>query len=158
MFDTGAIIQHDWSHVVMLANYTVFYEGLSGMGKGDLWEWLLIKHKANGFQYETKIILGYQMPLKLKLTGIITELSGHFNRSDYGAFDENFDGSFMTIKFSPFVQIEFSKKTMLSALIDISSTRSFEQEYDEQDEVPFLTTSGREWFCNRIAFSIKHYF
>ena len=29
MFDTGAIIQHDWSHVVMLANYTVFYEGLS---------------------------------------------------------------------------------------------------------------------------------
>ena len=158
MFDTGAIIQRDWSHVVMLANYTVFYEGLSGMGKGDLWEWLLIKHKANGFQYETKIILGYQMPLKLKLAGIITELSGHFNGSDYGDFDENFDGSFMTVKFSPFVQIEFSKKTMLSALIDISSTRSFEQEYDEQDEVPFLTTSGREWFCNRIAFSIKHYF
>lgn len=157
-FDTGAVIPGDWTHVVMLAQYQVIYKGITGLKDTGIYNWQTIPGQVKGLQYDTQVILAYQMPIVLYRAGIMTEFTAHYDGKDYGSFDENYDGDFTTILLSPFLQFKFENEDTLSVLCQFSNRRSFIENHKKLTEEMYLTKIGDEWFVNMFAVSWTHYF
>ena len=157
-FDTGALIPGDWTHVVMLASYTTVYSGLAGLTKSNVFEWQCSKYKACGLAYEFQGIIAYQMPIALKLAGVMTKFVGYYDGAVYGEFDRNFDGAFPEISISPVFQFVCGEKDNITLLIDFSSRRSFASKLNKETDMLYTQRSGREWFFKRLAISWTHQF
>ena len=157
-FDTGAIIDGDWSHVVLQATYTTSYSGLAGLEEGTIYEWQASKNKARGLQYEFQGILAYQMPIPLKMAGVMFKTNGHSKGEDYGKFNATYNGAFATINISPLLQFVFTENDTLFCLFDFSSRRSFNTTYEKDGAALYLKNTGREWYFNRFAISFTHKF
>ena len=158
MFDTGAIYPGDWNHVVMLATFTASYSSIAGFEKGEAYEWQCSKNKVGGAQYEASGLLAYQMPIVLSMAGVMYSAEGHFKGSDYGDFDKNYDGSFVTHSVTPIFQFKLGEKDELFCLFNFSSRRRFTEKLEKDEDTLFMKTVGREWFFNRIALSWTHNF
>lgn len=157
-FDTGALISGDWSHVVILASYSTTYSGIAGLDADSIYEWQCGANQARGLKFEAQGILGYQMPIPLHLAGIMVKAGGHYDGADYGKFDENYDGAFVTVNVSPVMQFQFGEKDDLYCLFEFSSRRSFNAEYEKAGESLYLKKTGREWYFQRLALSWTHRF
>lgn len=157
-FDTGALIPGDWTHVVLLASYTTVYTGVAGLTKSNIFEWQCSKYKACGLAYDAQIILAYQMPIALRLAGVMTKFVGYYDGKVYGEFDKTFDGDFAEISISPVFQFSFSEKDDLSLLFDFSSRRSFGEKLNKNSDMLYTQKTGREWFFKRLALSWTHRF
>lgn len=157
-FDTGVIFPGDFTHVVALINYQLIYAGLSGVKKNDVWEWQESEHQVDGLQYYFGAILAYQLPYFVYRIGVFGEFMGYFDSDDYGKFSDTYDGDFMKIEMSPFVELKFSEKTSLIILLGFNKRRSFSEEHSDVDEELFLTKTGSEWIFDRLAFRWSHDF
>lgn len=158
MFDTGAIIEGDWTHVVFLGALKTFYSGIAGIDSHTPYEWQGGKNYVQGLQYEVRGIAGYQMPLVLKMAGFMYKAEGHFDGADYGDFDSAFDGDFCTITLSPVFQFNFGEKDTLFCALDFSSRRRFSVDHDKAEDEFFMKADGREWYFKRFAVNWTHYF
>lgn len=158
MFDTGALIPGDWTHVVMLAEYKLMYSGMTGLQKNQPFNWLTAPGQMNGLQYDTQFILAYQMPLVVYRAGSMFEFYGHYNGNDYGKYNESFNGEFTTAKISPFVQFKFNEKNTVTFLTEFSTRRSFAEDHNSILEEMPLHHSGNEWFINFFGVSWTYNF
>ncbi|MBR6154080.1 MAG: hypothetical protein IKQ43_06555 [Treponema sp.] len=157
-FDTGALIPGEWSHVLLVASYTMVYTGMAGIDKDTLFEWQCTRTKAQGLAYEAQVVLGYQMPLPLNVVGLMFKSVGYYDGSVYGEFDATFDGDFAEISISPVAQFKLGEKDSLSCIFDFSSRRSFDSEFNSEYEMLTSNVSGREWYFKRLAISWTHRF
>lgn len=157
-FDTGALIEGDWSHVVMVASYKLFYEALTGVDDGDIWQWQESARRANGLQHTFTGVLGYQMPLTLNMIGLMAEITGHLDKEDYGEVARSFDGDFTTTALSLLMSFRLNEKNNLTTLVTFQRDRSYSRKHDDEDQEPLLHVTGGEWSFYRIAFSWKHKF
>lgn len=155
MFDTGAVIprKSDWNHVVMLASFTASYSGITGLGMYEPYEWQCTKNQFSGAKYEAMGLLAYQMPIALSRIGLMYSASGHFSGSDYGIFDNSYDGDFVTHSINPLLQLNLGKNDELFCLFCFSTRRSFDTERDKIEDELFMKTTGSEWYFRRIAIS-----
>lgn len=161
MFDTGAIWEGDWTHVVMVATYEVGYQKMTGTS--NVWQWKSSSYPmANGWIYRQEYFLGYQMPLPLSIVGVDVELSGHYSASDFAVsgIDESYDGDFMRIDISLVAQYKLDKagKNAIGMYACVSSRRSFAEEWKDWDTEPLLTKNGREFFFESVGVEWKHIF
>lgn len=157
-FDVGAIVPGEWTHVVMLATYAVRYEALTGVDDGEVWVWRESENRANGLLFDFTGVLGYKMPLRVKMIGVMFNAYGHYKGSDYGDYDATFDGDFVTYVWKGFADITLNKSNSLTLLGLVSSRRSFATPYEEETDVPVLVKTGREWYLDGIAFRWTHQF
>ena len=155
-FDTGALIPGDWSHVLMFGSFTAVYSGIARLNEKTVFEWQCSKGRVNGLAYEAQGVLAYQMPLVLKMAGVMVKSVGYFNGSVYGEFDVCFDGKFPTINISPVVQFEFGKKDQLVCFFEFSSRRSYEKKIENDADVLYNQVVGREWYFQRISLCWTH--
>lgn len=154
-FDTGAILQGDWTHVVMQYSYQIYYEGLSACENQDVWMWQCSGNRVNGLKNYQCGILAYQMPLVLYRVGVMYESDGYLNAQ---AFENPlYNSTFKSISISPLAQFQFNEKNTLSVLIGFSSRRSYTEEVVLSSETT-NTFASREWYFNRVAFSWSYSF
>jgi hypothetical protein len=156
-FDTGAIIPGDWTHVVMLASYTVEHIGLTSCADQELWCWQASNNQVNGWKYYSNVVLAYQMPLAIKRAGILAEFSGYYSDDAY-AYGSYYDGNFMDINISPLAQFQIGGHDELSLLLNFACRRAYSVDHSNSYEETFLTTISREWYFKRIAISWTHNF
>ena len=107
--DTGAIWAGDWTHVLFLATAQIFYAHLS-VDDGELWEWQATKHYTNGLQLYEQLLLGYQLPLKLRIVGVMAEFTSHLDSDDYKKRAQSYGGDFTSVSISPFVRTVYKKR------------------------------------------------
>ena len=91
-FDLGAIIQTDWTHVVFRMDQYFLYRGV--VGADSFTSWVFQNDDGtnrNGWTYFGSYVLGYQMPLPLKLIAFQLEtkktlfhVQPGLNKSDWG--------------------------------------------------------------------------
>lgn len=157
-FDTGAIIQGDWTHVIMQLSYTVNYSGLTSADKNDIWLWQTANNKANGFGYQFDYLLAYQMPIFINMAGIMGDVFGYYDSDSYGDVGDSYNGSYKTVDISPFLKFNITKNDSLFTLFNFRCRRSFNQDHNSQKEEIFMEQTGDEWFFYRIAFNWIHNF
>ena len=156
-FDTGALIEGDWTHVVMLANYQMIYKGITGLDKGTLWAWQTTQGYVNGLGYEFIAVLGYQMPTFVNLVGFMADMYGYYRNSDYGEYANTY-GKFMTVELNLFANFKLNDKNSLTVDARVSSRRSFASDHKKGKEEPYLLQTGREWYFDCIALSWERTF
>lgn len=159
-FDTGAVWQgehSEWHHIVMVASYKAFYEGLTMVSNDAVWKWMGGMNRANGWQWSASGLLGYQMPLFINTVGFLGEMTGHYSSSDYKNF-ESWNGAFMSVDIAPFMQFAIGKKDEITTMFNFRTRRSFEEEHDAEEEEVYLTECGSEWYFRRAAIRWTHKF
>ena len=156
-FDTGAIFEGDWTHVIILANYQMIYKGVTGVKNGHLWAWQTTEGYVNGLGYEFIALLGYQMPKFVELIGVMADMYGYYRNSDYGEYAQTY-GKFMTIEISLLASLSLNKTNALTIAARTASRRSFTSDHKKGEEEPHLVQSGREWFFDCIAISWERKF
>ena len=157
-FDVGAIVPGDWTHVVMQASYDILYTGLTGVENGTPWIWQASGEKANGWNYYSQIILGYQMPLVLQTVGLQFELSGYYNESSFDAKYVEWNSDFMRVNINPICILKFNENHALTIQTRFSSRRGFSSDKGSSATNFNLDYNGREWWLERIAFSYAYSF
>ena len=159
-FDTGAIWKGDWTHVQMMYTYQVYYEGMTGVENGQIWEWQLGDPKVNGLRNYQNIVLAYGLPSVCNRVGVMIELDGYYEDTYDSTKYPGYDGDFTKISISPLAQFQFTKKDSLSLLLGFSSRRVFAQSHESSKEEPKLIAveGAREWYFNRFALSYTHRF
>lgn len=159
-FDTGAIFEGDWTHVITLASYTVAYTMLTDVHDKSPWSWQRTYHYSNALNYNWYFVLGYRLPFKLNLVAASLELYGNYNSGTLSDDFKAFDDSFMYAKLGPLASIDFDEKNSLMCMLIFMTRRSFTEghEIDEMSRELSLTKSGTEWFFDSIAFRWTHRF
>ena len=157
-FDVGAIVPGDWTHVVMQASYDILYTGLTGVENGTPWIWQASGEKANGWNYYSQIILGYQMPLVLQTVGLQFELSGYYDEASFDAKYLDWNPSFMRVNINPICILKFNENHALTIQTRFSSRRGFSSDKGSSATNFNLDYNGREWWLERIAFSYAYSF
>ena len=157
-FDLGAIVPGDWTHVVTQASYDIMYTGLTGVENGTPWIWQASGEKANGWNYYSQIILGYQMPLVLQTVGVQLELSGYYNETSFDAKYLEWNPAFMRVNINPICILKFNDQHALTIQTRISSRRGFSSDRAEDATNFNLDYNGREWWLERVAFSYSYTF
>lgn len=153
-FDTGALIPGDWSHVVMMYTYQVYYEDFAGLKDSDIFCWQGSKTKVGELRNYQCGILAYQMPLVLYRVGAMIELDGLYVGVN---LPEKYDPDFMSISISPLAQFQITEKDTLNVLAGFSSRRCLD--YADENVADHLKESkSREWHFNRFALSYTHTF
>lgn len=90
-FDTGAILEGDWTSIVIRAYQELNYKGYSGASDTTTaWEFENGGAMVNGFNYKGEYILGYQMPLIVNLIGVQLETYAYnvFDGARTGLFSD----------------------------------------------------------------------
>ena len=158
-FDLGAVVPGDWTHVLMMYTYQVYYQSITKAPNGDIWMWQCSGNKVNGSSNYQSLILAYGLPNDvIKRVGVMCELEGLYSSNSYKSDYSNFNGSFKNISISPLAQFQVGEKDSLNAAIGISSRRSFKEEHTDGNIEPKLTFQGREWYLYRAALSYTHKF
>lgn len=157
MFDTAAVWEGDWHHIVMLLNFELAYECLCGTD-ATIWEWETKKGLANGWISKQYFVFGYQMPIVVSMVAWQITLSGHLNGTDYDAWTKNYNGDYTLIDMGPAVQFSLGKRDEIFFVVSIRARRSFAESHDSYGEEPKLTYSGREWIFDYAAIRWKHTF
>ena len=157
-FDVGAIVPGDWTHVVMQASYDILYTGLTGVENGTPWIWQASGEKANGWNYYSQIILGYQMPLVLQTVGLQFELSGYYDEASFDAKYLDWNPSFMRVNINPICILKFNENHSLTIQTRFSSRRGFSSDRGEDATNFNLNYNGREWWFERVALSYSYSF
>lgn len=153
-FDVAAVLPGDWNHVVMQARYKFLYEGLwNAGGRQEFWRWQGTAEKASGWQYQSSVVVGYQMPLLLQLVGLQFEFEGYFDRHDFPDWAQQWDPTFMKVGISPVMNLKFNDKHSLMVQFRFRSRRSFSTEVQSDTHDFFYEYAGREWFFDRIGLS-----
>ena len=142
----------------MLASYTTVYSGITGLEDKSVFEWQCAKYKVRGLAYEAQGVIGYQMPIALRLAGVMVSTAGYYDGAVYGNYDKTFDGDFAGISISPLAQFKFGKNDSLTCLFNFSSRRSYEKKVESDKEILNTKVTGREWYFKRIALSWSHKF
>ena len=156
-FDTGAIFEGDWTHVILLANYQMIYRDVIGIDNGKLWAWQTTEGYVNGLSYEFIALLGYQMPKFVDLIGVMADMYGYYRNEDYGDYAQTY-GKFMAVKIDLLARLALNKTNTLTVVTRMTSRRSFATDHKKGEEEPHLVQTGREWFFDCIAFSWERKF
>lgn len=157
-FDTGALIEGDWTHVVFLASYQWIYSAMTGVDDGEIWQWQESTLCANGWRYDVVGLLGYQMPLTLDMVGVLAEFAGHYDPKDYGPVANSLDGNFMMVDLSLLLSFKINEKNSLKTLFTFERNRSYAEPHEDEDEEPLLTQTGAEWSFYAVYLAWTHEF
>ena len=67
-FDLGAVIPHDWSHVIFKTDHYALYKAMTGVNSETSWLYQAdYGENRNGWRYMSSYVIGYKLPLFLDL-------------------------------------------------------------------------------------------
>lgn len=73
-FDTAAIVPGEWNHVVFQTTHVLWYRSLTSASSKESWLYEADQgENRNGWNYYANYFVGYKMPIKLNLAGILLE-------------------------------------------------------------------------------------
>jgi len=121
--DLAAIVPGDWNHVVIRSYHEINYKGYSHAAAGESWYFEADDgENINGFNYYGNFLAGYQMPILLNLSALLTEMDLYLydtpNRSNWG--DEKIRWTFSAI-----FGFTFTERLGLNVLTQFRTRRNY---------------------------------
>lgn len=130
-FDLAAVVPGDWNHVVFQSYHAAQYRALTSASPDESWLYEADEgENRNGWSYYGNYFLGYQMPLRLNMVGMLFEEDLYlYNKS--GSSDWGDDMSRWT--FGPMLNFKVSKNVEAALLSQWRTRRNFTAETENYD-------------------------
>lgn len=122
-FDLAAVVPGDWNHVVFQTYHGARYRAFTGADQDESWLWEAdAGENMNGWYYYGNYFLGYQMPLKVSMAGVLFEetlnLYDVAGRADWGDDVSRW-------VFGPLVNFDVTDKFSCALLCQMQTKRNF---------------------------------
>ncbi len=146
-FDFGLLKPGIWTHVITNLSYSVSYDGCSAASRYEIWGSGIEGENVNGLKYSATASLSYLMPIPLTMIGLNVSFSGHFDGDDYGKYNKNYDGDFVSINIASSAMFRLGNKDGIMVMAFVPSRRKF---VESSGSNILKTTNGREWMFGGI--------
>lgn len=154
-FDLAAVLPGDWNHVVALATGKFEYRNNTAADPTDAWVWQADEGmNFNGWRYLGTYVLGYQMPLKVNMVGVMLETEEYLGAvRNYGRMSNSWGSDFVLMRISPLVNIAFDERNSLTVVAQIKSTQDWTDGTTQRRSFQQRIYEGRQFYLDRVAFS-----
>lgn len=142
-FDLGAVIPTPWTHVVFRTDQYMLYRGLAGAKAMDSWIFQNDKGRTrNGFTYNGMYVLGYQMPLPIKLIALRLETYKTFFPTAKGIDKSNWGEDRVYVIFGPLVAFKPADICTITLVAQWETKHAHIKQIDDQpmNNAPFYET------------------
>lgn len=122
-FDFAAIRPGEWNHVVFRSYHALWYRAFTAASSSDSWQFENdVGEERNGWNYYGNYLLGYRMPLKFSMAGVLLEQELNLydtpGRTAWGDDVSRFTLGLLG-------QYDFSERVTINALVQARTKRSF---------------------------------
>ncbi|MDA3901795.1 MAG: hypothetical protein PF637_14890 [Spirochaetes bacterium] len=122
-FDLAAIMPGEWNHLLFRTYHSCFYQGLTSADNDQSWMYENDEgENRNGLNYYANYFIGYKMPVKLSMIGVLFEsdlrLYDTKNGSDWG-------DDLVRWTISPLVSFDFTEKLSGTCLVQFRTERNY---------------------------------
>lgn len=117
-FDLGAVIPHDWSHVVFRMDQYALYHGMSGVSPETSW---IYKDDSgqnrNGWKYQASYLIGYKLPIFLDLIALKIDTEKKLYASPSGLDRKTWGEDLIYTTFGPIINFNIKKDYNIMLLV-----------------------------------------
>jgi len=155
-FDTAALRDGPWNHVVFLATWRLEYRAYTGAADGTAWLWEAdLGENFNGTTLYGTYIMGYQMPLFWNFVGLMAESHEWVGAvRDYGPMANSQWGSdFRTWQVGPMTNFQLDEKNSILVLAQFKYSPDWTDGTTQNRDFRTRVYQGGYWYFNRIAVS-----
>lgn len=109
-FDLGAVIPHDWSHVIFKTDQYALYKAMSGVNSETSWLYQADSGaNRNGWRYMSSYVIGYKMPLFLDLIAMKIDVEKKLFASPKGLDNKKWGEDLFLTTFGPVINFNIKK-------------------------------------------------
>jgi len=109
-FDLGAVIPHDWSHVIFKTDQYALYKAMSGVNSETSWLYQADSGaNRNGWRYMSSYVIGYKMPLFLDLIAMKIDVEKKLFASPKGLDNKKWGEDLFLTTFGPIINFNIKK-------------------------------------------------
>lgn len=109
-FDLGAVIPHDWSHVVFKTDHYALYRAMTGVNSETSWVYRADEGtNRNGWRYMSSYVVGYQMPIFLNLIAMKIDVEKKLFASPAGLDSTKWGENLFITTFGPVINFNIKK-------------------------------------------------
>ena len=109
-FDLGAVIPHDWSHVIFKTDQYALYKAMSGVNSETSWLYQADSGaNRNGWRYMSSYVIGYKMPLFLDLIAMKIDVEKKLFASPKGLDNTKWGEDLFLTTFGPIINFNIKK-------------------------------------------------
>jgi len=160
-FDLAALVPGKWNHVVTVANAMFKYSNFTAADNDEAWQWKADDgENFNGLQYIGTYVLGYQMPLKVDMVGMLVETTQYLgDAADLSKKDAvDWNSGFVKVVFGPLASITFDEHNTLTALLQFKTDKKYTDETIHDNFFRNREYESTYVKIHRLALSYKHTF
>ena len=160
-FDLAALKIGDWNHVVVQATGKVEYKAYTGAGSHEAWLYEAdAGENFNGVRFYGTYILGYQMPLKISLIGLMAESEEWIGDvRNYSTMASGGWGSdFRFWQLGSLTNVQFGAMDSLLVLVQFRRGRDYTDGTTQNRSFETRVYEAPYWYFNRVALSYTHKF
>ncbi len=155
-FDTAALRDGPWNHVVFSATWRLEYRAYTGATDGTAWLWEAdLGENFNGTTLYGTYVIGYQMPLTWNFIGLMAESKEWVGAvRDYGPMANSQWGSdFRTWQGGPLANFQLDGKNSILVLAQGKYSPDWTDATTQNRDFRTRVYQGGYWYFNRIAVS-----
>ncbi|UYT07090.1 hypothetical protein OE909_08990 [Treponema denticola] len=109
-FDLGAVIPHDWSHVIFKTDQYALYKAMSGVNSETSWLYQADSGaNRNGWRYMSSYVIGYKMPLFLDLIAMKIDVEKKLFAPPKGLDNKKWGEDLFLTTFGPVINFNIKK-------------------------------------------------
>jgi hypothetical protein len=128
-FDLGAFVPGEWTHVVFLTSHEAKYRALTSASSDESWLYEAdAGENRNGWNYYGSYFLGYKMPLRLNMVGLLFEEDMYLFDASGG---ELWGDDLSRWTFGPMVNVAVTDRLSVALLGQLRTMRTFTDETDD---------------------------
>ena len=117
-FDLGAVIPHDWSHVIFKTDQYALYKAMSGVNSETSWLYQADSgENRNGWRYMSSYVIGYKMPLFLDLIAMKIDVEKKLFASPKGLDNKVWGEDLFLTTFGPIINFNIKKDYNIMLLV-----------------------------------------
>lgn len=126
-FDLGAVIQSDWTHIVMRIDQYFLYRAVAGVDD-SLTSWVFQDddgENRNGFTYCASYVLGYQMPLPMNMIAFRLETEKTFFKVPAGRTKSTWGEDRYHLVFGPIISFKPIEQLTIMLIAQWQTTHTY---------------------------------
>jgi hypothetical protein len=153
-FDLAALLPGEWRHIVILASPKLIYLAYSEADEDEAWIWEADDGMDfNGWKLKGSYFLGYQMPLKLSMAGILLETEGFFGSlRDRSPMTAGWGSDYTYYSLGFLANFRLNERSNLAILPQFKTGIRWSDETYRIKYFEYREYKGSYWYFNRIVF------
>lgn len=158
--DTEYFWPGEWHHILLSSSHKIAYQFYSNARNNQPWQYMMDNgENFNGWIYQGKSLIAYQMPLRWNLVGILMETQQNLGYvKELSPVEQGGWGSdFLFIQIGPIASLKLNQKSSIIMLMQFKNERVYTRDTIFYNYFQNRSSTGRSyWSMDRLALMYRY--